>query len=109
MSWAEWIKYYSARGGSTVLGGLETAGEKLAYTFGITTPKYQHEIDEYNREVAKRDSEAEEAKAWSGTNPSFVPIVSDPEKSGGSGIGQSIENGQHKNDEYETEEEHHTV
>jgi len=80
MTWPEWIKHYSSRGGSNVMGGLENAGEKLAYFFGITTPKYQSEIDEYNRMVAKRQAEAAEAKAWSGTNPSFVPIVEDPSK-----------------------------
>ena len=46
----------------------DTCGEKLAWFFGITSPKYQYAIDEYNRmkqEVNKTKDNADEM--FSGT------------------------------------------
>lgn len=39
-------------------------GEYLAEFFGITTPKYQSEIDEYERKEAKRKELEEMQKGW---------------------------------------------
>ncbi len=49
---------------------------------GITTPKYQSEIDEYNRMVAKKKSHEEELVSWS-TGPKTQqeePVVDDVRK-----------------------------
>lgn len=49
---------------------------------GITTPKYQSEIDEYNRMVAKKKSQDEELASWS-TGPKAqqeAPVVDDVRK-----------------------------
>lgn len=35
-------------GGSSALSACDYVGERLANVLGITSPKYQYEIDEYN-------------------------------------------------------------
>lgn len=77
------MKHYSNKGTNSVVNGLDYAGETIAYHLGITTPKYQHEIDEYNRLVKKKTEEEAEAKSWASTDPSFVPIVLDQVRSQG--------------------------
>lgn len=37
------VQYYSN------ISAADFCGEKLAWVFGITSPKYQYEIDEYRR------------------------------------------------------------
>jgi len=74
MSWPVWMKHYSHKGTSKVMDGLEYTGETLAFYLGITTPKYQHEIDEYNRMVSKQASEDAERKAWVSSPNSTVVI-----------------------------------
>lgn len=57
-------------------------GGTAAYYLGITTPKYQSEIDEYNRMVAKKKTHEEELVSWS-TGPktsSEEPVVTDVQK-----------------------------
>lgn len=61
---------------------LDTAdfyGEKLAFFFGITSPKYSYEINRYNRmlkeEAARKESQANES-GWNNnsTNSHMIPI-----------------------------------
>jgi len=80
MSWPVWMKHYSHKGTGKVMNGLEYTGETLAYYLGITTPKYQHEIDEYNRMVSKRASEDTERKAWV-SSPSSSIVIDEQVKS----------------------------
>lgn len=40
-------------------------GEALAWFFGITSPKYYFEIEEYKRLEAKKKAEEEKRKGWS--------------------------------------------
>lgn len=55
-------------------------GEALASFLGITTPKYQYELDEYQRlqkEQQKSMEELENAKSWANGNTALVQSESD--------------------------------
>ncbi|KAL0279402.1 UNVERIFIED_CONTAM: hypothetical protein PYX00_000972 [Menopon gallinae] len=49
LTWGPWMWYYTVFAGSKALEACDYMGEFLAEFFGITTPKYQYEIDEYHR------------------------------------------------------------
>ncbi|XP_069671518.1 protein FAM177A1 isoform X2 [Periplaneta americana] len=55
LSWGPWIWYQTANVGSKSLQVCDFLGEHLASFFGITTPKYQYEIDEYDRIMAEEE------------------------------------------------------
>nr|CAB3244370.1 protein FAM177A1-like [Phallusia mammillata] len=67
LTWPSYLWYQTLQ---TAFGGLAVCdylGEKLAYIFGITSPKYQYAIDEIQRmedeEQEDADLEAEERSA----------------------------------------------
>lgn len=49
LNWLPWTWYQTTHVGTKILDGCDYVGEWLANFFGITTPKYQFEIDEFNR------------------------------------------------------------
>lgn len=53
MTWFPWMWYQAATTASQTLQVCDYLGESLASFFGITTPKYQYEIEEYHRIVAE--------------------------------------------------------
>lgn len=59
------MAYKAWRAGSSVLSAFDYMGESLAWFFGITTPKYYFELEEYKRREAEKKAEQEEAKGWS--------------------------------------------
>lgn len=64
LQWGPWIWYQTVNVGIKSLKVCDYLGEHLASFFGITTPKYQYEIDEYERMIA-------EVRAWIGLLFSF--------------------------------------
>lgn len=50
--------------GNKTLAAIDYVGETLAYVFGITSPKYQLEINEYQRTQDKLKKSQEETKGW---------------------------------------------
>ncbi|XP_066585059.1 protein FAM177A1 [Prorops nasuta] len=50
LSWIPWTWYQASWVGEKVLDGFDYMGESLASFFGITTPKYEFEINEYYRQ-----------------------------------------------------------
>lgn len=62
LTWFPWFWYYTATAASKTLKGADFCGEKLAWFFGITTPKYQYAIDEYYRlkEEEERENKRQE-------------------------------------------------
>lgn len=70
LSWGPWIWYYTATAGTKTLEVCDSLGEHLADFFGITSPKYQYEIDEYNRIMAEEEERKKrqdlEMGGWSG-------------------------------------------
>lgn len=82
MSWGPWFSHYAKKSGTKVLNAVDYAGESLASFFGITTPKYQIEIDEYERIKEEKKKIEDESVGWvpknSGGN---IPLVlSEPVK-----------------------------
>lgn len=55
--------------GQRALAAADYLGEKLAYWFGITSPKFQYEIDEFNRmKKEEADRVAREKAEFAGWN-----------------------------------------
>lgn len=55
LAWMPWFWYQTAVAGSKTLEVCDYLGESLASFFGITTPKYQFEIDHYQQMVAEEE------------------------------------------------------
>ncbi|XP_015185432.1 PREDICTED: protein FAM177A1 [Polistes dominula] len=49
LNWIPWTWHQTTFIGTKLLDGCDYVGEWLANFFGITTPKYQFEIDEFHR------------------------------------------------------------
>lgn len=49
LNWIPWAWYQTTWFGTKILDGCDCAGEWLAGFFGITSPKYQFEINEFYR------------------------------------------------------------
>ncbi|CAG7815012.1 unnamed protein product [Allacma fusca] len=68
LSWPAWMKHYTVAGGSKTLDVMDRMGENIAYFLGITTPKYQYEIDEFHRareeQIAAKKREDMEGQSW---------------------------------------------
>ncbi|CAL8131422.1 unnamed protein product [Orchesella dallaii] len=81
MSWPEWMRHHSFRAGTKTINVLEGMGGTAAYYLGITTPKYQSEIDEFNRMMTKKKAHDEELISWSsGPQNQPQPVVEDFKK-----------------------------
>lgn len=59
-----WFKYKFWTAGNKTINVIDYVGETLAYILGITTPKYQLEINEYNRIQERLKKSQEETKGW---------------------------------------------
>ncbi|XP_031558581.1 protein FAM177A1-like [Actinia tenebrosa] len=61
LNWPLYFWYYIVAVSTGALRVAECLGEKLAYVFGITSPKYQYVIDEYYRlkEIEEEEEERE--------------------------------------------------
>jgi len=57
LNWTDWMKYKAGNVGNAALETCDYVGEGLANFFGITTPKYQFEIDHYNTMKAMESDE----------------------------------------------------
>merc|ERR1719225_186548 len=68
LAWYPWIFHMSWLAGSNVLAYADYWGEKLAWFFGITSPKYYWELEEFKRmeaeEEERKKKEAEETFGW---------------------------------------------
>ncbi|XP_067011815.1 protein FAM177A1 [Anabrus simplex] len=68
LPWGSWMWYQTVVAASTSLRVCDYLGETLANFFGITSPKYQYEIDEYKRMMAQEEAAKEEEdiemKGW---------------------------------------------
>lgn len=59
-----------------MLNAVDYAGESLAGFFGITTPKYQIEIDEYERMKEEKRKLEEDSSGWVPKNAGGdIPLV----------------------------------
>ncbi|PIK62496.1 hypothetical protein BSL78_00593 [Apostichopus japonicus] len=49
LTWGPFLWYYTYSAALKTFNACEIMGEKLAYFFGITSPKYQYAINEFHR------------------------------------------------------------
>ncbi|XP_068630297.1 protein FAM177A1 [Battus philenor] len=76
LQWGPWFTHYAKKSGTKVLNVVDYAGESLANFFGITTPKYQIEIDEYERVKEEKKKIEEESAGWVSNNSNGnIPLV----------------------------------
>ncbi|XP_042209699.1 protein FAM177A1-like isoform X2 [Homarus americanus] len=72
LNWGPWMYYWMLYTGSSALAACDYLGEGLSNLFGITTPKYWYEIEEYKRceEEAKAEREEieQENTGWTTTD-----------------------------------------
>ncbi|KAF4526221.1 hypothetical protein B566_EDAN001906 [Ephemera danica] len=84
LPWGPWFAHQTVAAGSSVLKVCDYLGETLANLFGITTPKYEYEIEEYKRTI-KREKEKKakddlEMGGWREPNAEGAPKVEGPIK-----------------------------
>ncbi|XP_052824313.1 protein FAM177B isoform X1 [Octopus bimaculoides] len=60
LSWLPWIWYYMVLVSAKTFNAADLCGEKLAWFFGITSPKYQYAIDEYYKEQEEKTNTEKE-------------------------------------------------
>ncbi|CAF1144331.1 unnamed protein product [Adineta steineri] len=58
LQWMPWMWFYAKQSAKKSYEACDSAGEKLAWFFGITKPKYYSEIQEYER------MDQEEREEW---------------------------------------------
>lgn len=76
LSWGPWFSHYASKSGYKVLNAVDYAGESLANFFGITTPKYQIEINEYERLQEEKKRIEDESAGWVPRNAGGdIPLV----------------------------------
>lgn len=59
-----WFRYKFWTAGNKTISVIDYVGETIAYVLGITSPKYQLEINEYNRMQQRLRKSQEETKGW---------------------------------------------
>ncbi|XP_017775513.1 PREDICTED: protein FAM177A1-like [Nicrophorus vespilloides] len=64
MTWGPWMVNRVTTAGSTALAACDYLGESLASFFGITTPKYQYEIEEYKKIEKEKKEYEEQKRGW---------------------------------------------
>ncbi|KAJ8919491.1 hypothetical protein NQ315_002112 [Exocentrus adspersus] len=81
LQWGPWFWYKAWTAGASTLSVVDSIGEYLASLFGITTPRYYFELEEYKRREKEKQQEQEQAQGWSQTpTASTVTSVSVPLK-----------------------------
>lgn len=82
LQWGPWIWYHTVNVGIKSLKVCDYLGEHLAGFFGITTPKYQYEIDEYERVLAEEEERKKkqdmEMGGWTETGAKTEGAVESP-------------------------------
>ncbi|XP_060530844.1 protein FAM177A1 [Cylas formicarius] len=74
LSWGPWMVYKTWAAGETTLSVIDYIGESLASLFGITTPKYYFELEEYKRQQEQEKKIEELQKGWSEPADSVINI-----------------------------------
>nr|CAI5863244.1 unnamed protein product [Callosobruchus analis] len=65
LKWGPWISYLMWSFGSSTLSVVDTVGEFFAKAFGITTPRYYFELEEYKKREEEQAAKDAEAQGWS--------------------------------------------
>ncbi|XP_064489731.1 uncharacterized protein LOC135401323 isoform X2 [Ornithodoros turicata] len=79
LTWFPYIIHLALQVGTKTLAVCDYLGENLAYFFGITSPKYQYELEEYNRmvqeEMEEKKKVAEQMAGWKANDDSELGQV----------------------------------
>lgn len=79
LTWIPWVLHYTWLGGSTMLSYCDSWGERLAWLFGITSPKYYYELEEFKRmqeeEQERKKQEQEQNQGWTNEQQQQQPVV----------------------------------
>lgn len=81
MDWNPWLMYKVSQFGKKILRGADQAGEKLADGLGITSPKYEYEINQYKKQLLQKEREdkIEKENTWTiQESPPNEPITKPP-------------------------------
>ncbi|XP_018571871.1 protein FAM177A1 isoform X2 [Anoplophora glabripennis] len=65
LTWGPWFWYKAWAAGTSTLSVVDTVGEFLASLFGITTPRYYFELEEYKRRQEEEKKQKDAAQGWS--------------------------------------------
>jgi len=80
-NWSTWLLKRTANFGVGALNTVDYLGESLANFFGITTPKYQFEINYHNNLMQEMNAEkvvdAENMKGWA-QQPQNCIVTAEP-------------------------------
>ncbi|XP_076273995.1 protein FAM177B [Rhynchophorus ferrugineus] len=68
LQWGPWFYYKVTKAACTALSAMEYMGENLAWFFGITSPKYYFELEEYKRRQESDKLQADKEQGWCDTN-----------------------------------------
>ncbi|XP_066245451.1 protein FAM177A1 [Euwallacea similis] len=74
MGWGPWMLYKTWVAGNSTLSFLDYIGEALASFFGITTPRYYFELEEYKQRKANEEKMAEQRKGWSQSTDQVIEV-----------------------------------
>ncbi|XP_030758335.1 protein FAM177B [Sitophilus oryzae] len=64
LPWSTWLFYKALSAGNSFLSVIDYCGDHLAWFFGITTPRYYFELEEYKRRQELEKKQAEKEKGW---------------------------------------------
>lgn len=67
-TWGPWFLYKLRSTGQTTLAVCDYLGESIASLLGITTPKYQWELEEYEKIEKEKQEMEEQKKGWISEN-----------------------------------------
>ncbi|KAL1489601.1 hypothetical protein ABEB36_013550 [Hypothenemus hampei] len=74
LTWGPWLLYKTWAVGTSTLSFLDYVGEGLASFFGITTPRYYFELEEYKKRQEEEQKQAEKEKGWSEINNEIIEL-----------------------------------
>ncbi|KAM7299663.1 protein FAM177B [Ixodes scapularis] len=82
MSWFPYFFHLALQMGTKALAVCDYLGEHLAYFFGITSPKYQYELEEYQKMVQEEEEEkrreAEQMAGWRSAGDAEIGVTTQP-------------------------------
>ncbi|XP_056645433.1 protein FAM177A1 [Diorhabda sublineata] len=74
MTWGPWFWLKAWSAGNSTLNVVDTIGEFLSSVFGITTPRYYFELEEYKRREEQKRRQNELASGWSQPTNTSVSV-----------------------------------
>ncbi|KAF6212666.1 hypothetical protein GE061_013192 [Apolygus lucorum] len=60
LEWVPWFMYQTSNAGNKALAACDYLGEYLANFFGILSPKYEYEIEQYKKMLAEEEERKKE-------------------------------------------------